>query len=94
MSRKRRRVAFSDFALSEFQNYVDFEETLKAINVQVTSKVAHEQVDTSGLIESQQMLASLLVTGICKMLNIKGKVDEDILKQYKAEYNVKEEKDG
>ena len=88
MSRKRCRVTFSDFALSEFQIYADFEETLKAINAQVTSKVFHEQVDISGLIESQQMTASLLVTGICKILNIKGKVDEDILKQYKEDHEV------
>lgn len=88
MSRKRRRIVFSDYALSEFQDYADFEETLKAINAQVTSKVSDEQVDISGLIESQQMIASLLVTGICKMLNIKGKVDENVLKQYKKDYKV------
>ena len=88
MSRKRRRVTFSDFALSEFQNYADFEETLKAINAQVTSKVSHEQVDISNLIESQQMIANLLVDSICKILNIKGKADEKTLKEYKKEYKV------
>lgn len=88
MSRKRCRVAFSDFALSEFQTYADFEETLKAINAQVTSKVFHEQVDTSGLVESQQMIANLLVGSICKILNIKGKIDEKTLKEYKKEYKV------
>lgn len=88
MSRKRRRIVFSDYALSEFQDYADFEETLKAINAQVTSKVSNEQVDISDLVESQQMTASLLVTGICNLLNIKGKVDENVLKQYKKDYKV------
>lgn len=89
MSRKRRRIIFSDYALSEFQDYADLEETLEAINAQVTSKVSREQVDTSGLIESLQMTASLLVIGICKLLNIKGKVDGDTLKQYKKDHKVK-----
>ena len=89
MSRKRRRITFSDYALSEFQDFADLEETLKAINTQVISKVLTEQVDTSGLIESQQMLANLLTTSICKMLSIKGNVDEALLKKYKDEYEVK-----
>ena len=88
MPRKRRRVAFSDYALSEFQDFADANETLKAINDKVTSKVSFNEVDISTLVESQQNIANLLVNSICKMLNIKGKVNEATLKQYKEMYEV------
>ena len=52
MPRKRCRMTFSDYALSEFQDYADFEETLKVIDAQVISKITHKQVDVSCLVES------------------------------------------
>lgn len=88
MPRKRRRITFSDYALSEFQDFADANETLKAINDQVTSKVSFDEVDISALVESQQNTANLLANSICKMLNIKGKVNETILRQYKKMHEV------
>lgn len=88
MPRKRCRITFSDYALSEFQDFADVNETLKAINEQVISKVSFDEVDISALVESQQNIANLLVNSICKMLNIKGKVNETTLKQYKEMHEV------
>ena len=89
MSRQKRIVRFTDSLISDIQEFLNIEETIKELQER------YYEPETSAYIEAQNDLASYVVRHLGKTLNLKGKPDmkqiEEEYKYYirKYRYNIK-----